>query len=137
MLFRELIYQFKELVLLADYTGQLNILNWLFIALKNDRLCHCLCFPTSHRTVFNHLHQSQEQQWVHGDNHVIVQSKDFTDGVPRFWLFIKRDLTVTSFHRGSSCSIPSLSSNKIIHCKLRSVFDEIITFLQNKENLNK
>ena len=68
---------------------------------------------------------------------VVIQSKKFKCGVPRFVLKVKDDLTYTSFHCGSSCTIESLSSNRITICKYWSILNEIIRFLKNKEESHK
>ena len=68
---------------------------------------------------------------------IVIQSKKFKCGVPRFLLKVKDDLTYTSFHCGSTCTIESLSSNRIRICKQWSILDEIIRFLRNKEESHK
>ena len=53
-------------------------------------------------------------------------------GVPLFVVEINEDFSFHTYHCGSSCSIPSLSSDQIYCCKLWSTLNEIIRFLQNK-----
>ena len=69
---------------------------------------------------------------------VYVQSKEFICGIAKFLVIINRDLTLTSFHLGSSCSIPILLSSKSSsYCKYWSVFDEIIRYLKNEDICHK
>ena len=75
---------------------------------------------------------------INDNNVVYVQSKEFICGIAKFLVIINRDLTLTSFHLGSSCSIPILLSSKSSsYCKYWSVFDEIIRYLKNEDICHK
>ena len=71
---------------------------------------------------------------------ICVQCLEFIHGIPKYLLFLNRDLSFKTFHLGSSCTISTLSKNKIDKCKHWSTFEEIIRFLSklpvdNKKNV--
>ena len=67
------------------------------------------------------------------DSKFVIQSKKFCEGIPEYYITISDDLTYTVYHYGSSCTVPSLSSNYIYKCKHWSTFNEIIRYVKSKE----
>ena len=50
---------------------------------------------------------------------------------PKYILCVDEDLSFQGFHLGSSCSIPTLASNKITKCETWSTINEILRYLNN------
>ena len=57
---------------------------------------------------------------------VVIQSRQFTNGIPKYILRVDEDLSFRGFYLGSSCSTP-LASNKITW----STINEILRYLNN------
>ena len=71
------------------------------------------------------------------DTETVIQSKEFKFGVPKFVIRMHDNLTFSTFHCGSSCTIQTLVANRIRVCKFWSTLEEIINFLRNKEESHK
>lgn len=67
----------------------------------------------------------------------VIQSLKFHEGVPEFVITISEDYSYSLFYYGSSCSVPSLSNNKINQCKNWSTLYEIIRYAKAKEKGHK
>ena len=68
---------------------------------------------------------------VHNDSCSVVIQSQFTNGIPKYILCVDEDLLFQGFHIGSSCSIPTLASNKITKCETWSTINEILRCLNN------
>ena len=55
--------------------------------------------------------------------------------MPLILIEVREDISIETYHCGTSCNISSLTSNKILQCKLWSCLTEVTgtTFLENKE----
>ena len=67
----------------------------------------------------------------------VIQSLKFHEGVPEFVITVLEDFSYSLFYYGSSCSVPSLSNNKINQCKSWSTLYEIIRYAKAKEKGHK
>ena len=59
---------------------------------------------------------------------VMIQSKNFIQGVPQFLIKLNENYSFETYHFGALCSIPTLAANKIVQCKTWSSLDEILRF---------
>ena len=62
---------------------------------------------------------------------IVIQSIQFTNGIPKYVLRVKEDLSFQAFHLGSSCSISTIATNKITKCETWSILNEILRYLEN------
>lgn len=67
----------------------------------------------------------------------LIQSKQLNNGIPCFILKIFENLSFEAFHTGVSCTISTLSSNRITVLNTKSGLFEAIRFLKAKENDHK
>jgi len=71
------------------------------------------------------------------DDAIVIRSKQFECGIPKFVIKIFENLNFETYYCGIKCNFPSLSANRIRTLNSWSIFDEIIWFLNTLQPDNK
>ena len=74
---------------------------------------------------------------MNSNEYMLIHSKNYVKNtsIPRFVLTIENNISYNAFHYGTSCTIQTLSSNRVSKLERWSYIDKSLQYLKNLENL--